>query len=552
MRRQSCLGLLAGAATLALLHAAPASADPSPSTSTVPPAPANKPTVSPRLQVTPPANVLPENLHNPTTAEAPTKIHQRDWGVFNRDGGSPAGFGPVARYGIDRSQEDWSFLTNPSLSDDLFDPLKFIPLSQDKSVYLTLSGDERLKNWYETRPFLGAQKPYDSGRFTARTLFGADLHLGPFFRVYGELVNGDAAGWAGYGYNQTYRKTLDIQQLYAEVKVPVGTANLGATFGRQEFFDAPNYVLFGRETPDVPLSWNGVRGYVFWPRVRLDVFDFVQTNTNPTQVFADTESYKTRLFGAYESWAVPDFSFLGRPGHVFLDFFYLGYDYSGSSAALATTSKSASGATHRDNVGTRLWGKAGPVEFSLGGLYQGGSFTYAKTTRSRPVDAYAVNTVVGYRLPQRFGNALLALQSDLYSGGNDADKKGDVGTYAAPFNPQTAYLDTTTYLAPGNLIDTGPTLEVTPSSTTFLRLRVPFYWRDSVEDDIYGSSRIYTFKGRYSGGYVATIPQASFAWRITRHFTWTQDVARVLASQALAAAGGKDGTYYLSTLDYRF
>jgi hypothetical protein len=508
--------------------------------------------VSPRLEVQPQVNALPEALHNPTKQQAPTQIHQRDWGVFNRDGGSPSGFGPVARYGTDRSQEDWTFLRDPTLSDDFFDPLKFIPFNNAKTVYLTLSGDERLKNWYETKPFLGQQKPYDSGRFTNRSILGADLHLGDYLRVYGELLNGDAAGWAGYGYNQTYRKTLDVQQLYAEVKVPIAGAQTGLMLGRQEFLDAPNYVLFARETPDVPLSWNGARAYAIWPRIRFDLFDFVQTNTNPTDAFADTENYSARLYGAYSSWAVPDFSFLGQPGHVFLDLFYLGYELGGSSAAIATSTKTASGTTVRNNYGTRLWGKAGPIEFSLGGIYQGGQFRYAKSTDRRPVDAYAVNGVLGYRLVGTRLNTLFALQSDVYSGGNYNAKTGDEGTYTAPYNPQTNYLDTTTYLTAANLVDVAPTMEITPTPTTLLRFKVPMFWRDSTNDAVYGSSRIYTFRGKYSGGYVGTVPQMNFAWRLTRHLTWTQDAARFLVSDALDHAGAKDGTYYLSTFDYRF
>ena len=158
---------------------------------TIPP----NPQQSPRLQTQPQFNALPEALHNPTKQEAPTQIHTGDWGVFNREGGSPAGFGPVARYGTDPSAEDWSFLRNPALSDDFFDPVKFIPLDNSKSIYLTLSADERLKNWFENRAFLGTQKPDDSGRMTVRGLYGADLHLGPYFRLYAELVNGDAGGW---------------------------------------------------------------------------------------------------------------------------------------------------------------------------------------------------------------------------------------------------------------------------------------------------------------------------------------------------------------------
>ncbi len=518
----------------------------------LPPTISANPQQSPRLQVQPQINALPEALSNPSKQQAPTEIHTQDWGVFNRDGGTPAGFGPVARYGTSRWAEDWTFLKNPALSDDIFDPLKFIPLNQSKSIYLSLNADERLKNWYENRPFLGQQKPYDSGRLTVRGLYGADLHLGQYFRVYGELVNGDAGGWNGYGYNGTYRKRLDLEQLFGELRVPIGRAKAGLIVGRQQFLDAPNYVLFARETPDVPLSWEGVRGYVFWPRVRVDLFDFVQTNNNPPQLFRDNQNWLARLFGAYESWAPPDFRFLGLPGHVFLDFFYLGNEFGGSAAAIPTGRATASGSTLRNDFGTRFWGKAGPVEFSLGGIYQNGEFRYANSSQTRDVEAYSLNTVIGYRFNNIYTTPFLALQSDLYSGGNENKATGSVGTYVAPYNPSTNYLDTTTYLAPSNLIDTGPVLELAPSRYTLLRVKVPVFWRDSTNDAVYGAGRTYSYRGAYSGGYVGVTPQATLAWRITRHLSWTNDVARFLASNGLSKAGAASGTYYLSTLDFRF
>ncbi len=510
------------------------------------------PPLAPRLETTAPATILPEALHNLTRRQAPQSIHQRKFGVFNRDGGAPSGFGPVARYGVDRAQENWSYLRDPTLSDDRLDGLKFIPLNEDKSVYLTLSFDQRIKAWYESAPFLGQQKPKHSARLINRTVGGADLHLGPYFRVYAELLSGQAGGWNAYGYNQTYRKTVDAQQLFAEAEIPLDTAKLGMIVGRQEFFDAPNYVLYVRETPNLPISWNGLRAYVFWPRLRVDVFDLVQTNTLPTAPFADTENYQARLFGAYTSLALPDFRFLGAPGHVFLDAFYLGYDVAGSGAALATAAGTANGTTHRDNPGVRLWGKAGPIEFSLGGLAQTGSFSAARRAARRRVAAYALDAVLGWRAARLPTNPLLAVQADVYSGGTYTRTTGVVGTYLAPFNPQTAYLDTTTYLAPANLVAVAPRLELAPTHASFLILKLPFYWRQSTSDALYGSGRIYTFRGGYGDAFVGYAPQLSLGLRLTRHLSWTQDFARFLVSNALARAGGRNGTYYLSTLDFRF
>jgi hypothetical protein len=508
--------------------------------------------VSSTLQVLPQINNLPETQHNPTKAEAPTTIHTGNWGVFNRDDGSPAGFGPVARYGTARWAEDWRALRDPKNHVDPFDALKFIPLTDDKTVYLTLSGETRIRNWFETRPFMGQQAPDDSGRFTVRNIYGADLHVGDHFRVYGELVNGDAAGWSGYGYNTSYRTRLDLQQLFGEFRAHLAGARTGVILGRQQFLDAPNYVLFARETPNLPLSWNGGRAYSIWPRFRLDAWDFVQTNTNPQQMFRDNENWNARLWGGYSSWAPPDFTFLGRPGHVFLDVFYLGYLFGGTSAAIATRTGTQAGSTLRHNYGTRFWGKAGPIEFSLGAIYQGGEFRYANSSRTRPVDAWAVNTFTGYRLAKIYGRPLLGLQVDVYSGGDYSATTGDEHTYVAPYNPSTNYLDTTTYIAPSNLVSVAPTVEFTPSRYTVLRVRAPILWREDADGAVYGSGRIYSFRSRFSGGFIGAVPQGTFAWRITPHLTWSHDLARFMTSRSLEKAGGSDGTYYLSSFAFRF
>ncbi|MCQ8242333.1 alginate export family protein [Rhizosaccharibacter radicis] len=508
--------------------------------------------VSPTLQALPQINNLPQTQHNPTKAEAPTVIHTGNWGVFNRDDGSPAGFGPVARYGTARWAEDWRALRDPANRVDPFDALKFIPFTDDKTVYLTLSGETRVRNWFETRPFLGQQKPDDSGRFTFRNLYAADLHVGNHFRVYAELINGDAAGWNGYGYNASYRTRLDLQQIFGEFKARVAGARTGVILGRQQFLDAPNYVLFARETPNVPLSWNGGRAYAVWDRFRLDAWDFVQTNTTPQQMFRDNENWNARLWGAYSSWAPPDFDFLGRPAHVFLDFFYIGYLFGGTPAAIATPAGTQNGSTIRHNVGDRFWGKAGPIEFSLGAIYQGGEFRYARSDRTRTVDAWAVNSFAGWRFSKVYGRPLVALQVDVYSGGGYSSTSGSEHTYVAPYNPSTNYLDTTTYIAPSNLVSVAPTFEFTPSRYTVLRFKTPLFWREDASGAVYGASRIYSFRQRFSGGFIGAAPQGTFAWRITPHLTWSHDLARFMTSRSLEKAGGSDGTYYLSSLAFRF
>ena len=478
--------------------------------------------------------------------------HQGRWGNFTRGNGESAGFGPVGRYGVAPWAEDWSYLRDPKLRNDPLDILKFIPLNDQKTIWLSFSGETRLRNWYEEHPGLGASGHPGSGRFTARNLYGADLHLGSHIRLFGQLINGDAAGWNGYGYGTTYRKKLDAQQAFIEITENMFGAKTGFLFGRQQFLDAPSYLLYNRETPNVPISWNGFRYYAIWDSIRIDAYDFVQTNINQTKMFHDTEDYGTRLYGFNTTVAVPAFHIGKQQVHSFLDLFYIGYKYAGSAAAISTATGTKSGFQTRNNFGFRWYGSAPSFEYSIGADYQGGTFNYAKTDQKRSVDAYAINATFGYRKPASFLHPFIGIQTDIYSGGNSHKTTGSVGTFATPFSPQTNYLDTTTYIAPANLISMSPILSITPRHYISLRLKAPVLWRESTSDAVYSSSARYAFSTGLNGRYVGIVPQASLLIQLNQHLSWQMYGARFIVSHNLREAGAKSGSYAQSNLVFRF
>ncbi len=499
-------------------------------------------------------NANPESLLLPKGEQAKLRVHQYDWGVFNRDGGTAAGFGPVGRYGTDRAYEDWRVLADPAArrkDDDPFDLLKYIPLTTDGQVYLTFSGEERFRTYYENRPELGTINDREAAKVTLRSIYGADLHVGPNLRFYGELINGDAGGIRPYGYSQSYTTRLDLLQAFAELKGRLLGATNGLVIGRMQFLDAPDYVFYQRTVSNVPESWNGVRAYSVFQRVRFDLFDFAQTNINPPALFNDKPAYFTRLFGAYESYAVPDFKLFGEPGHVFADTFYYGYIFNGEPASVPVPGATRNGSSRRDNYGVRLWGKAGPIEFSLGAIYQDGHFYQAKSPSSRPVDAYALNNSIVWRFSRAWGQPSFGVQGDLYSGGNTTRSGGTINTYVLPFVPSSNYLDTTYYIGTSNVIAAAAKGDVMLGRNVLLKLKLPFYWRDSTNDAFYSPNFIYGFHN-FSGGYIGTIPQATLAVRFGRHLTWTQDLGRFFASTGVSRAGGSDATYYLSTFTFDF
>ncbi|MFT8789127.1 alginate export family protein [Komagataeibacter saccharivorans] len=506
--------------------------------------------------VPPPAEYLPspspvgQPIRPSATAYRHPSGHRYDWGVFNRDNAEDSGFGTVGLYSVARWAEDWSFLRNATKHDDPFDVLKYVPITGNGQVWVSFSGETRVRNWFENRPLMGSPHVTDSGRFAVRNLYGADVHVGTHVRLYGELVNADAGGWAAYGYGSTYRKHLDAQQAFVEVKGQVAGAKAGFLFGRQAFLDMPSYVLYYRMSSSVPLAWNGFRTYAVWPRVRVDAWDFVGTDITPRGMFHDTQDYGTRLYGVATTWAPPDFTFAGQTGYSFLDLFYLGTKVDGALSAVSTPAFTVqSGSATRNNFGGRWHGIAGPIEFSTGGIWQGGSFrATGPNSPARPIDAWSVNATVGYRIPRDRFHSFIAMQADVFSGG-DA-RRNTIGTYVQPFNPQLPYVDSSLTVSESNMIDIGPELRMTFYRSLSVQARYPVYWRYSTQAPVSRPGSQYAFQ--YAGRFIGSAPQATLTWTIDPHLSWAQTLARFMTSSALTRAGGSSGTYYMSSLSLRF
>ncbi|MCI1438184.1 MAG: alginate export family protein [Acetobacter indonesiensis] len=505
----------------------------------------------------PPLSSRPEAYGQPQSLELKplpaALLHQGPWGVFNANTGAAAGFGTVGYYAVSRWAEDWSNLRDKRNRIDWADPLKYIPFNNSGSIYLTLSGNFRHHGFYDQRAGFGATKKDPSYRSNLRWNAGADLHLGEHVRLYGELMSAQAGGINYYGYNNgRWRSKLDAQQAFLEVRGHVLGATVGGMVGRMTFLDAPPYVTAGAVYPTLPYSWNGLRGYAFWKRFRIDAFDLTLTNNLPTTAFHDQVGWRTRLFGVYTSYAAPNFTFMGRNSQVFVDTFYLGYILASNPIPSLTGTGSIAGSTHRDTPGMRIWGNTGPLEFSLGGMWQGGDFRAAKNGPRRPVSAYSFNAQVSWRFAKWWGRPAIGIQADDISGGNlNKSQTSTWGNFLSPFVPSAYYLDMSTYIGNSNLIDVGPIATIAPTANTTLLMKVPVIWRNNVNDAIYSNPTAF-YKFRPQGGYTATMPQASFTWRATRHITLSIDGEYIFASKAMIKAGASSGAYVQSNLDLTF
>ena len=178
-------------------------------------------------------------------------------------------------YALSRWVEDWRGYSDPAKRDDPLDRLKYLPLDDDGDIYLTLSGEARVRLNYTTN--LNLRNAGSQRQDINRLVGGADLHVGPHLRFYGELAHGGMAGDNIGVPSGTQRNDLVLLQSFAEAKGRVGGIDLGLRYGRQEFTDGANLLTSQRDNNTIRYALNGVRAWARTGSLRIDAFDFKPT-----------------------------------------------------------------------------------------------------------------------------------------------------------------------------------------------------------------------------------------------------------------------------------
>jgi len=99
---------------------------------------------------------------------------------------------PARTFNLLRENDDWSFLADPSLRLDFWDPIKYIPLGCAtccEACYVSIGGEIREAfeqvgndNW--------GRQPYMNAFLLERYMLHSDWHLGKNFRVFVQLKSG--------------------------------------------------------------------------------------------------------------------------------------------------------------------------------------------------------------------------------------------------------------------------------------------------------------------------------------------------------------------------
>jgi len=443
-------------------------------------------------------------------------------------------------YSALRQNDDWSVLAghDTKTTGDWFDRIKYIPLSDDGEIWLSLGGQLRirLESW-ENFGFGGA----NDDEFTLyRALVHADLHLGPNVRFFVEGKGAFSDDRQLPGGNRTLDvDELALQQMFFDVKVPLADDH-SVTFrlGRQEF-------LFGNQRLVSPLPWaNTLRHWdgvsVIYKGAGWKATGFY-THFVPVDKFDFNEpDAQTEFWGVYATGKFPCLEAIN------LDLYYLGLSRENQVTFNGTT-----GTEDRHTVGGRIWGKIGDTAFDyeLEGAYQFGNFAQAD------ISAYMVAAELGYSFTDVPTGPRVYIGFDYASG--DDSPGGDVETFNQLFPLGHKYLGYIDIIGRQNIVDLSYGVKFKPHKKFIVMFQQHFFWRAEKADGVYnaGGGLVRAGNATFPGGsrYLGSEIDITVTYKHNAHLKLQAGYSHFFAKSFIGASGANsdiDFAYFQTIFNF--
>jgi Alginate export len=450
--------------------------------------------------------------------------------AWAQDTSSSSGTKEVTRptIGMNRWQEDWSVLADPSLRTGPFDSLKYIPIPQlGPSAYLSLGGNIRQRLQTFDAPLFGTSRQRSNTYLLDRVQAHADLRIGGW-QAFVQFIDARAPGKDTIGPADSNR--LDLEQAFVTHVGDLGPGVLKVRVGRQEMgFDLQRFVG-ARDGPNVRQAYDAV-----WADYEIGDWRIISFASHPVQnrdkvVFDDFSNRHLALSGfRVERRAV-------GPGNLAV--YYLRYQRDDARFL------QASGNERRNAVDVHYSGKAGPIDFDMEVMGQQGSIG------DRSVLAWAFGERSGYTFRGLPWSPHLSLQFDAASG--NTSRTGTFGTFN-PLFPNGYYFSLADLTGFANLLHVKPIFSVSPIDSLLLQAAVGFQWRQTTRDAIYAwpVTPIANTAGRgslWSGTYF----QFDVAKRINENLTLSSQFVHYQVGDTIRAAGGRNVNYVNFQVSFAF
>src|SRR5260221_6458230 len=328
------------------------------------------------------------------------------------------------RYRLPTCEEDWRALQGVDRT-DVWDPVKFVPLSADGITSLSLGGEARVTYERFGNQSFGLTPPDPDGYLLQRYLLHSDVHVGSRVRVWTEFNSGFENGRIGGPRPVIDEDKLDLHQAFVDVTVGVaGPSAAVIRAGRQEIALGSGRLYALREGPNVPLSFDGVRVIAHAGPWQPDGWAARPVDTTPG-VFDDGSHHSFDVWGVYGSRVIT----LSRQ-RVGLDLYYLGLARDAAQFEQGTANET------RHTFGARVWHRD-VWAYDAEAMFQAGRFG------SGAIRAWRFVIEGSHLLADAAWSPRLGLVLDVASGDqNPADPNLETfnallqnGTYSGPAQP---------------------------------------------------------------------------------------------------------------------
>ena len=453
-------------------------------------------------------------------------------------------------YAPERYDEDWSFLRNRSKRTDLFDPIKWIPLANEGSWFLTLGGELRERYQDIRNSEFGFTIPANDRHGYHRIFLIADMHLGPHFRTFVELVNGEIIG-AITNPPPAEQDPLDLLQGFADLVLPVSkSGDFTLRVGREEMTLGSARLVSFRETPNVRRSFDGVRA--FWTAGGIGIDALVVRPVNPRlHVFDDIRDSTQLFWGVYATGPVSAVKGLS------VDLYYLGLDKRNATFAQGV------GQERRHTIGARLFGKTTGFDWHEGRRFRGdrtdndlrfdwdveGAFQFGSFATDA-IRAWMISSDWGYTVFEVPLSPRLGFKADALSGDRNL-QDNRLGTFN-PLYPALQYYSQAGLFAPANLLSLQPSITLDLAKDASVNVEWGSLWRESKADAFYQPAVEPVLGTATAGRYIGYEASANLAWQATVHLTVTGTFAHFAPGGSVKNVGGRSGDFILVVGQFKF
>ena len=428
-----------------------------------------------------------------------------------------------------RYDEDYSKIATDSNSTFL-DKIKFIPLTKDESLNLSLGGELRSQYQYFNNENWGDVANDPDGFLLNRALFHLDTKYKKSIRLFAQIQSSTAVSRVDP--SPVDKNELDIHQLFIDFNFQLSASNITFRFGRQEFMYGSQRLVAVREGPNSRQSFDAIKMIWKYKNLKTDLF-YSQFVKNTFGNFNDRLNPNTRFYGVY--------NVINKiPVIQNIDFYYLGLDKKTASF------NSISGQEKRHSIGSRIWSKNKNWNYDFETVYQFG------TIENQSIQAWTVSLYTNYQFNTLKFKPKLGLKTELISGDKSTDDN-KLQTFN-PLFPRGAYFGLAAILGPSNLYDIHPSIELEINDKMSVAADYDFFWRFSKNDGIYqpNTALIYYSSNsiqRYIGSQLGT----SIDYDIQKWFSIKVEATWFQAGSYLKdVSAGKNILFAATTLSYRF